>query len=1068
MKSTMKKVLAGFVVLMLICADICALADTIMLPQSLEVIDKEAFASDSSIEKVVVPDGTGEIRSRAFAYSSVTEVSLPQSIESIASDAFLGCTDVTILVYEDSYAHKWAVSSGLKYRVYDFCVSGVTVYTKPDAETGMADYYIGANVTAERDCVLYLSLYDENQNKYTFQKNIPVAAPVEEKFIDVKTDVSYLDNYRLEAVLLDAENGNLLCEPTENLFSSNAYENVINKRPSSYPKERLIDYGSVGYMVLASDVILLNEEAKAAGDSYTFYSARPLELVKGDVVQLLVDSEPAVVKVKQFLDYGYDSRYGYKYLIGADQDVALEEMFDVIKLDGYLSTSKYAVSGIASDDAQYFSWKQSLSADPVTVGIELKTSIRMQIDYFKSLNDFQFTIIMESEGNVEGTIKAEYKQEDVKPLEIPIINQTVFLPVVKLPAKLKVTVPLEIEAEVGGTFGFGFSDTEVICVSRKNGISKRKESAASNTKVNIEGEFSLFAGPKLTLSTSLFGALDASADVQFGPKLESSLYTLDQGSTNAESIHACYTCLDMELLAVATGHVEVEYDLFKNMSGTLLEAEFGFYEEKLADGFCSLWNDVESIYGGKVTMDWGKCRNYKYRATISTLDKYVRPSTGIPVAISGGRLTDKFTGASTLKTYLYNGTYTAEAAFAECTETESFVIKDGPGQVIIQEPAIDIGGCVSDYSTGKPIYGASVSIVAPGNRTISLTTDSDGNYTAEKLPYGEYELVFEATGYESKTINSTVSTGNFMLVNCELEPIVPDPNLTPFARTQVKHCSSMGDSITAGAIDPGRVTAGGKVYTDAWVFDMRYTGNSQTGGIAEATYNFKGEYSMLTFDAGFCFSHYPRNAELKVYADGVLVLNDTLKYTDAPRKYSIALSGVNKLTIRMESDGYDYNYYMIGDIRLYPGAQPTEAVRSCDANINSFRSKGQQASFTSDGFSMGGYNYRDGYILNMGYGFNTSDTSYIGFDLDGRVNTFSFDICKVIQRVPEHYLDSAFMTITVDGVTVAGYDKKELKWNDLILPVSVDVSGAQEILITLNYYPYDRGYWGIGNIHIDQ
>lgn len=1069
MKAMGRKVIAGILVLMLLCADICALAEnlsTLTLPQALKVIEKEAFIGDTSIKRVVIPEGTSEICSKAFAYSSVTEINLPKSIESIASDAFLGCKDVRLEVYQDSYAHQWAISSGLNYKVITFSVSGVTVFTRPEPGTGLEIVYIGANVTADRDCVLLLSLYDDAKNKYIFQRNIPVVAPASEKFIEAKLDVELPSYYCLEAVLLDGENGSALCEPTENLFSSMDYANESDKLTSSYPKERTISYGSAGYAVLSSNVILLNAEATAAATNYTFTSKGPMKLLKGDVIRLFVDGMPAVIKVQHFFDYGYDSRYGYKYMVAADQDVALEEMFDVIKLDGYLSRSKYLARSDAKDASHTFTWEQSLSADPVTVGIELKTSVRMQIDYFKSLGDFQFSIIVDSEGDVKGSIKAAYNQEDQRPLEIPIINQTVFLPGVNLPAKLKVTVPLEIEAEAGGTFSFGFSDTEVICVSRKNGISKRKESAASNTKVNIEGEFSVFAGPKLTLSTSLFSAIEASADIQFGPKLESSLYTLDHGSTNADSIHACYTCLDLELLAVATGHVAVEYDIFKHMTGTLLEAEFGFFEEKLADGFFSLWNDEESIYGGKATMDWGECKNYKYRVNLSTLDKYSNPSAGIPVAISGGKLNGSLTGESTMKTYLYNGAYTAEAAFAACTETENFVIQDGPEQVTIQEPAIDIGGCVSDYATGKPIHGASVSIVAPGNRTITLTTDSNGYYTAEKLPYGEYKIVFEATGYESKTVKQTIGTGNFLLVNCELKPVVPDPNLTPFACTQVKHCSTMGSSITEGVIEPGRVILGGKVYTDAWIFDMRYTGNSQNGGIAEATYNFKGKYSMLTFDTGFCFSFSPRDAKLKIYADDVLVVDDTIKYTDSPRKYAVSLAGVHKLTIRMESHGYDYNYYMIGDVRLYPGAQPTEAARSCDANIASFCSKSQQASFVTNGFSMGGYNYRDGYVLNMGYGFNTSNTSYVGFKLDGRADAFSFDICKHITRVPEHYLDSAFLTITVDGVTVAGYDKKEMKWNDLVLPVLINVSGAQEILITLNYYAYDRGYWGIGNIHV--
>ena len=115
MKIKLRKILAGILVMMLLSADICALAEalfTIELPRALKVIDEEAFYRDTSIEKIVVPDGTTEIRSKAFAYSTLKEINLPSSIRYIADDAFDGCLDIDVVAEKGSYSYNWAVGMG--------------------------------------------------------------------------------------------------------------------------------------------------------------------------------------------------------------------------------------------------------------------------------------------------------------------------------------------------------------------------------------------------------------------------------------------------------------------------------------------------------------------------------------------------------------------------------------------------------------------------------------------------------------------------------------------------------------------------------------------------------------------------------------------------------------------------------------------------------------------------------------------------------------------------------------------------------------------------------------------
>ena len=109
-----RKALAYILVLMLLFADLGAIAEglTLKLPAALKTVGEEAFYGNTSLGKVVVPDGTDRIEARAFAYSSVSEVELPDTLTYIADDAFENCGDIAFSVPESCYAYEWCVRMG--------------------------------------------------------------------------------------------------------------------------------------------------------------------------------------------------------------------------------------------------------------------------------------------------------------------------------------------------------------------------------------------------------------------------------------------------------------------------------------------------------------------------------------------------------------------------------------------------------------------------------------------------------------------------------------------------------------------------------------------------------------------------------------------------------------------------------------------------------------------------------------------------------------------------------------------------------------------------------------------
>lgn len=110
-----------------------ASADTLTLPSALETIGEEAFFGNEFLDDVVIPSGTTTIGPRAFAYSGVKQIHIPETVTDIAVDAFQGTDNLTIVSSVDSYAHTYAQDNGIIWEDNNsFRISG----TVTDCRTG--------------------------------------------------------------------------------------------------------------------------------------------------------------------------------------------------------------------------------------------------------------------------------------------------------------------------------------------------------------------------------------------------------------------------------------------------------------------------------------------------------------------------------------------------------------------------------------------------------------------------------------------------------------------------------------------------------------------------------------------------------------------------------------------------------------------------------------------------------------------------------------------------------------------------------------------------------------------
>jgi len=88
--------------------------DTLMLPASLTTVGESAFENVVSAQRIVLPSGLEQIKSRAFAGNTgLLCIEIPQSVTDIAPDAFDGCANLSFLCPRGSAAEAYAKEHGI-------------------------------------------------------------------------------------------------------------------------------------------------------------------------------------------------------------------------------------------------------------------------------------------------------------------------------------------------------------------------------------------------------------------------------------------------------------------------------------------------------------------------------------------------------------------------------------------------------------------------------------------------------------------------------------------------------------------------------------------------------------------------------------------------------------------------------------------------------------------------------------------------------------------------------------------------------------------------------------------
>ena len=96
----------------------CSALTHVDLPGTLTTISNYAFSRCSALTELVIPEGVTALGEKAFYYSGIQRLILPESVTSIDASIVDDCPeDLTLCVVVGSKAHTWAVEKNKNYEI---------------------------------------------------------------------------------------------------------------------------------------------------------------------------------------------------------------------------------------------------------------------------------------------------------------------------------------------------------------------------------------------------------------------------------------------------------------------------------------------------------------------------------------------------------------------------------------------------------------------------------------------------------------------------------------------------------------------------------------------------------------------------------------------------------------------------------------------------------------------------------------------------------------------------------------------------------------------------------------
>ena len=180
-----------------------AFADTLTLPAELQTIEEEAFYGDTSLDEVVIPEGTTTIGQRAFADSGLKRIDIPDTVTAIADNAFDGTEDLTVHATPRTYAAEYAKNHGIHWEHDPIACTELGLNQQVTGSITESNAYVYYSFTPESSGMymfqseasnrefLYMDVFDSDWNK------------IDSLFVDGKAELTAGETYYIVVTFTD-------------------------------------------------------------------------------------------------------------------------------------------------------------------------------------------------------------------------------------------------------------------------------------------------------------------------------------------------------------------------------------------------------------------------------------------------------------------------------------------------------------------------------------------------------------------------------------------------------------------------------------------------------------------------------------------------------------------------------------------------------------------------------------------------------------------------------------------------------------------------------------------------
>ena len=628
---------------------------------------------------------------------------------------------------------------------YDYEITSLTV----DGST------VTATVSTRHACILSVELLDETDDVVLGSASTEVDGKLEITDVTLSHSVSLPEYFRARAVLTDEE-GIELCKPYTTICYTQAYKTFAARSPEDFPDNVVLDFGTSGYGVLVDGAVLTEGIATETDKGYLLpVSAMPQA---GDVL-VLTDSNSVQTPVKAASVT--DNGDGTVTVVPADASVS--ELYKVLRLNTLVDVGNAAQNNgeavmlAEAGEATLVELSSSLTAGALKVSAKTTVSLVADAIYDVELfgeDYFETKIQLKTNGKAEASLSGKLKSSDIlkdafgNTVEPEILIYDGPISVIGLglaSIDIKVSIPLEFEFEAKGAFSLEYANQAGFKYDPVNGCRPIRSNEA-NAAFELEGKFEIKAGPEIELDLVILrGMLEGGLSGQVGLKA-AGVVSHSEELESGDKKHACDACCDISLSLFANITGDLGYDISEKTKGTLLAINLLSNSIDLGKAYCSIINDKDSIFEGKLSFGLGTCPNDQYRVTFNTLSSTGKTLTGIPLSVySGGLL--KGSGTSSCQIYLYDGDYTVKADFDSDTYEKEFTVSGAARTVTAYEGTMDLLGVVTDAQTGEPVQGALVRATPDEGSVRTAYSDSGGSWSLTELAPETWSISISAEGY---------------------------------------------------------------------------------------------------------------------------------------------------------------------------------------------------------------------------------------------------------------------------------------------------------------------------------